>query len=105
MSESSVQILNAVFAIGSIPPTIFLLLGFVRDMKKSPNYIRATLSALIFLVGAFLIAAVGNSVISFFFLSGNYEQAEHYEQLRVLFMDATWFTVSWALYLVRTKAK
>lgn len=103
MTENTIQIVNIVFALGSIPPTILIVLEFIKNFRKKSVKFRATLAAMIFLFSVFLVISILNTVISFFFILNFNEMALHYSELRTLFLDSTWFTVSWALYLVQTK--
>lgn len=103
MSGTTVQLLNILFAMGSVPSTGMLIYLFFRDIKLKPRSLRTTITALIFLFSMFLLIALGNTVISLFFITDHPVEGVHYSQLRTLLLDATWFTVTWSLYLIHIK--
>lgn len=105
MSELNVQVLIALLALGSIPPTCILLSGLIKDLKRNSHTVRTTVAPVIFLLGCLLIASMVSIGTSAFFLMGHQEIALHYDQLRTLFVTSTWFAVVWALYLVHSLNK
>jgi hypothetical protein len=103
MSENTVDILTILFSLGSIPSSLLLVWIYIKILLLNPPRLKALLSAYLFFLASFIVYAFANVFLAGLSLLELDHIVLRYSKLLTLCVDMTWFTVSWAVYLVYKK--